>query len=799
MGTGDFVEKRERRSAWGAPQGLRKRARFFARAHAPAPPSTAWDLLPLAGAGDLGTIPVTAGLSREEQALSCRTAAGVHAASGWIWPGWIEESLNPASHAFHLLSPATGLVNTSKRNHTGVGTLLEGPAVRLNADGLVQSPWGPSLDWWVRGPTGWMYPSQCTTRQEILAGTPVVRTSLSVGTQGSLVHTVFGMAGTPDCVIVQVQNETDAPVALAFVVRPYSLEGLVELGSLSFDGTTVQADGQDLLCLAGTFPHSVHTASSATGDVCRQLEEVPPTAALGSISVADPHGLATMALVFLIEHGARVSVLLPLGSRDFGSASGAPGESGGSDGSGTSGVSSAYAHLAERLVPPESVVRGWKNQTQHAVTGHFPDGRATAAFRAAPSFLLLHGGGGDDSPPLSDPCRPVRPGRPLWEESLRVQAALSLGLGSHAKERTARLRALQRLDGSFLDQTAEPAGRVAGIAATVSAIVGHWKYTRDPLEEEEEALVVYNAVQWLLRVRGGNAKTGERKRQRLSSFGTETIGLLLRAFQDTSFFGEKIGDKELLAAGDAGVELLAPVLEERLAIAARCAWTGTGKTIQGQQAWLAAVRACWPHRVLPATHPGIATLLGPLEENWQAARPLRILDARAGFFPRVIFGLAGTLVAKADPRGWALFAALLPAVTSTGRMPSLINPRTFGGGGGRGEDLPTVAEMALLLRDFFVRDEADALELLPILPSSWNESELGLRGLPTPYGSLDVCLSCEEKTSALAWRGLWGTQKPEIFSRAVRPGWRTRDEAGTVTRVWDDDTIVSESADSADV
>jgi hypothetical protein len=89
------------------------------------------------------------------------------------------------------------------------------------------TPWGrvdpwdgsPRLDWYVAADDRWHHPAtEPTLRQERVSDTAVVRTRLRVP-NGDVVHTVYSAADGGGFTVIEVQNESTMPIAVAFTRR----------------------------------------------------------------------------------------------------------------------------------------------------------------------------------------------------------------------------------------------------------------------------------------------------------------------------------------------------------------------------------------------------------------------------------------------------------------------------------------------------------------------------------------------------------------------------------------------------
>lgn len=124
---------------------------------------------------------------------------------------------------------------------TRIGVIDGARSGRVDDRGLVTpipTPAGPSVDWWVGAEDRWYVPArERGVTQRRIDGTPVVETTLRVP-GGEVVHRAFGARGSAypggdDWVVVEVENRSALPVALAWVVRPYTSAGPTTGGPVS--------------------------------------------------------------------------------------------------------------------------------------------------------------------------------------------------------------------------------------------------------------------------------------------------------------------------------------------------------------------------------------------------------------------------------------------------------------------------------------------------------------------------------------------------------------------------------------
>ncbi|MCB0971706.1 MAG: hypothetical protein KDA97_09375 [Acidimicrobiales bacterium] len=265
---------------------------------------------------------------------------------------------------------------------TLVGTVDSPLATPVDPAGLVVGD-GWSLDWWIGADDRWHVPArEAAVRQDVLDDVPVVETRVRIP-GGDAVARAYGVRaprGTGDeWVVVEIENLTPVPFAVALAVRPVVADGLGSVGEVAVQpvagGTgrdeahLVRVDGRPAVVLPRR-PQRSAVGSYEAGDA---LDVVVGGDAGTELATAScPDGLATAAYVFPLPHTAVLRVVLPVGEVDDGEAVAYP---------------SAIGDAA-------TVASGWEVHTR-GPRFELPDARlAAATARARAQVRLAHDGTG---------------------------------------------------------------------------------------------------------------------------------------------------------------------------------------------------------------------------------------------------------------------------------------------------------------------------------------------------------------------------------------------------------------------
>ncbi len=346
------------------------------------------------------------------------------AAAGWVLPVTVAGSAPP-------------------RAPTAVGTIGSGPLAAVDGRGLV-SPAGEgwSLDWWVGADDRWHRPTaEGAVRQRLIDAAPVVESVVRIP-GGEARHRAYGVrVGDDDVVVVEVENASSVPFALALAIRPFTAAGVGAVRSISLEAIgggrgrdvaqVVTVDGHPALLLPRA-PARAAAGSSAVGDIAAEVGE-------GRAGTAFPGAhdevgqLATAAFLFPVPHRTTFRVALPVGPAPGGRAPAWPGA----------------------LPDAARVASGWARQAGRAPRLEIPDARVLEGVEATRRALLLAAGGESISGDLA------------------AIAALVVALdGEGFADEAARLLA------TWPDRLAGARLTAATATAVLGAVVDHWRLTR---------------------------------------------------------------------------------------------------------------------------------------------------------------------------------------------------------------------------------------------------------------------------------------------------------------------------------
>ena len=211
----------------------------------------------------------------------------------------------------------TGVQAAPVRSWTPLGTVDAGAIADVDPAGLVHvrhTDW--SVDWWIGAEDRWHHPSiDAAVRQRQLGAGPIVETAMRVP-GGDIVQRVFAVRASSgdehavtwddSAVVIEIENLTAVPVALAVVLRPFLLDGDGSIAQLGSIGPVLSVDGSVAAVLSKPVARRV---VGRVGSVAERLAAADDADPDGEEERAD--GTLEGAYVVALPHTAVVRILLP--------------------------------------------------------------------------------------------------------------------------------------------------------------------------------------------------------------------------------------------------------------------------------------------------------------------------------------------------------------------------------------------------------------------------------------------------------------------------------------------------------
>ena len=390
-------------------------------------------------------------------------------------PFWLERQTDLGSPDFVPGQVGRPIENVTHRSWTMVGTVATVDRGVVDPRGLVTpgSTW--SLDWWVGADDRWHTPAtEAGIRQQLVDGTPVVETLMRIpgGDAVQRTYAIHAAGESPfgqDFVVVEVENRSAVPFAIAFAVLAANPLGRSPVTAVALDGATLLVNDAPGLLL----PRPAARAAAVAGDVASVV--MGGDAPVTFEPLAAPLGDGQAAVIFPLPHTATIRVVLPLGLSPA-----RPGRS--------RGRRATPAPLTYPAAVPtsEQVAAGWALQTERGPRFTVPDPMLQTLVDSARRLLVL-GHGGEDL--AAWPPRSID-----WVEAASVLGALDrFGFHDEAEQVLATLAERQALDGSLMGDRTDAAANGAALAA----LGEHWRLCRDDALIEQLVGVIAKAIHWI--------------------------------------------------------------------------------------------------------------------------------------------------------------------------------------------------------------------------------------------------------------------------------------------------------------
>lgn len=715
-----------------------------------------------------------------------------------VGPYWLERQSDLEGPDFVVAD-----LNITHRSWTLIGNLDSVERAAVDPRGLITPPAGNwSLDWWIGADDRWRVPAQePMMRQRLVGYAPVVETLLRVP-GGEALHRAYGARGSlggvredprapsiDDLVVVEIENRTPVPFAVALAVRPYGPGSWGEIHEIELNDTTVVIDGEPVISFAKR-PSFLAGGGALDPDVA-EVVTAGRAAESHELSVTCEYGRASAAFVFPLAHTATLRLAMVLGEPFPGRRP----RSGRGRGSNV-----VLKTPGEGVLPnAEQVSRGWDAQVERGTRIEVPDVRLNAAIDAARRSLLLFAGGDD---PVVWPAGPAD-----WSDVAALTMALDrYGFAAEASRLLVGIEGLQDLSGYVTGSE----GRNDATGAALCALGEHWRLNREVDLAERLTGPVAKAIHWI-------SKRCVSKRANRGGIGAEAEGLLpigpqpsfigdaqvsyrdafwsLRGLRDAAELMAAVGQPEVAEDAGAVADRLADSLRASVDLAA----TRTGSAVipsgagmpvgPGAAANLVAARL----GITEIRQEVTAATLDHVRERLVFDRGVIHGVGSKGLSPMLtvelaMAELAACVAAGADPSGsvteveriMSRIAWMLDMASPTWGWPQVIHPRTKGGTSGQGHHGATTAMFLSLVRFLLIRDVPGSLSLCPVWPRSWLGEGVEVHGAPTSAGRISFAVRWHGARPALLWElePHEGVGPVTISIPGLDPSWSTDQLSG---------------------
>jgi hypothetical protein len=700
-----------------------------------------------------------------------RTRAAAQLGVDWVWPYWLDRQLDPRSPAFIPRGHLPALTNVTARNWTMVGSVGGSRKAIVDPRGLV-TPWfdGWSLDWWIGADDRWHFPSrEAGVRQQALGNSPVVETAMRVP-GGDAVQRVYAVPG--DFVVVEVENRSPVPFAVALAIRPYNPEGLAVVERIRLNGSTVTVDGRPALLFPKP-PNRMAGSTFAEGDVAAVVTagqagtSFPP-------NLRSDVGLASAAFVYPLAHTAVLRVAIPLAAERRTRRRGLARRR-----------VERLPELPATLPTGEAASRGWAAQADRGMRLELPPGRLADAVETNRRYLLLFHEGEDVTP------GPYTYHRFWFRDAAYLLAALDrYGFHREAAEVIGSFAKRQHLDGFYFSQRQEWDAN----GAALYAMAEHWRLTRDLSCVDAES--VARGVRWIERKRHTRRRRNDPALRGLLPAGVsaEHLGPFdyfywddlwgVRGLLDGAVLLDGLGETEAADLARRWATSFRTDLDASLAIAAGRLGTGAvpaGPRRRLDPAVVGSLSACWPLGLMAADDPRVAASLDLARDRFTVGPAFFQGISHTGLGTYLTLQLAFVELEAGDPRALERLQWLLESASPTYTWPEAIHPQLGGGCMGDGHHGWAAADFLSFVRNLLVRETADGLALLSMIPEAWAGQPIEVHDAPTHVGLVSYALRWHGERPALLWEvvphpGVTGPVRLTV--PGLDPAWSTTERRG---------------------
>ena len=673
----------------------------------------------------------------------------------WIWPYWVERQFDPNDESFIPRAFNLTHLNLTHRNWTAVGVPDFTELSIVDPRGLV-TPFfdGWSIDtWMINGKGVHLIPSQLVSAQQEwrLQQNPKVVTM--VEDEDMQLWSCVEAYEQSGIVICQIKLTALSKSGgwIASSLRPCNPEGISFLNKIALLENYLgwKVNGHSFVHFDSQ-PEKNYFSHYWKGDVFRQLP-----LSLEEEGVECSVGMATAAALFKLEPNVKreVTISIPI-------------------------IKDNPMKPAGNL---KSAVSKWDENLTGLCQADLPDKHFQFLYDAAIRSVILH-----------SPEQDIYPGpftyKRFWfrDAAFILDAMLCVGLSGRAKKIIDQFPMRQTSAGYFLSQDGEwdSNGEALWSMRRFCELTG-----KGPDSKWKRS--IYQAAKWIQNKR--EFKKGSR------SFGLLPVGFSaehlgpndyyywddfwgVAGLQAGAFFAKQFGDNDLAAQFLGQAEDFMRCIEESLNSMHTKENVMPASPYRRMDAGaIGSLAAGYPLQLFHAQDPRLLNTSEFLFRECFVQGGFYQEISHSGINVYLTLHVAQVFLRAGDPRFFDLMSSMASLATPTGQWPEAIHPRTKGGCMGDGQHIWAAAEWILIIRNCFVREEAEKLILCSGIPTSWmtEGSEACLGPTLTSFGSVKVQIKTENGKIKIQWSGDWQKGKePAIEVHcaasviAVKPGIR---------------------------
>ena len=654
----------------------------------------------------------------------------------WVWPYWVERQFNPESRSFVPRAFSFSHINLTHRNWTAVGLPSLALYPIIDPRGLVTPLYdGWSLDFWIVSEAGQLLPSRledASVRQRLLLE-PDLEVSTECGVDDMELdlstRLVPERRPSPD-IVTRLRARADRDAWLVVAIRPYNPEGIQFIHRIAADSSRREIRvNDDATVRLGSAADGFRMAHYADGDIYIDL-----AGGKERTQVDCDVGMATGAALFRLEGGKTRELEVSVDTEaDW-----------------------------KRLPVGRPSDLSWSSVMEGTARLRIPDERMQFLYDAAVKTLLLLSA--DD----------LIPGpytyRRFWfrDACLMLHPLLAINQADRAERVLATFPGRQTKRGYFLSQEGEwdSNGQVLWIAARFAELTGR---------QLDPALLkaLRKGARWLKHKRLPEERSDGTGGLLPAGFSAEHLGPNDYYYWDdfwawgglqamAAYWGDR-GDRDAAGEASALAEAFAGSIHKSIERIPGSRARGAIPAAPGRRLDAGAIGS------MVADYP--LQLFPPGDDRIMKTSEFLIGNCfhKGGFFQEMIHSginaylsldLAQTLLRAGDPGYAAIVRKVADLATPTGQWPEAIHPLTHGGCMGDGQHGWAAAEWIMMMRNCFVRQEADHLVIGSGILPEWMATgeELSFGPTPTAWGTVTVRLD----KGNLTIEGTWREEDPRI-------------------------------------